>query len=171
MLLNEITQRPELIVMVGLPGSGKDHIIQKMLADNPNKRYHIASTDAIIETIAAMQGKKYSDVFDAVVKSATTQMNSEVSQAIKKGENIIWNQTNMAPKKRKGILSQFPRNYLKIAVVVTVDDEVHQQRLKARGESTGKNIPDYVMADMRKNYVEPTTEEGFDKIIHINNTP
>ena len=170
MLLNEITQRPELIVMVGLPGSGKDHIIQKMITANPNKLYHIASTDAIIETIAAMQGKTYSDIFDSVVKSATTQMHSEVSQAIKNGENIIWNQTNMAPKKRKGILSQFPRNYLKIAVVVTVDNEVHQQRLKARAESTGKNIPDFVVADMRKNYVEPTADEGFDEIIHVNNS-
>lgn len=171
MLLNEIAQRPELIVMVGLPGSGKDHIIQKMIADNPNKQYHIASTDAIIEAIAAEQGKTYSDVFQDVVKPATARMHSEVAQAIRNGENIIWNQTNMAAKKRKGILSQFPRSYVKIAVVVTVDDEVHQQRLKARGESTGKNIPDFVMADMRNNYVEPTTEEGFDKIIHINNTP
>lgn len=170
MLLNEITQRPELIVMVGLPGSGKDHIIKQLIADNPQRKYHIASTDDIIEGIAAEQGKTYSDVFDSVIKPATARMHSEVSQAIKNGESIIWNQTNMAPKKRKGILSQFPRNYIKIAVVVTVDDTVHKTRLDARAEATGKKIPDFVMHDMRKNYVEPTQEEGFDKIIHIDNS-
>lgn len=161
---------PELIVMVGLPGSGKDYWIEKLLKDNPNKKYHVASSDAIIEAIAAQQGKTYTDVFDAASKVAMAQMNSEVAEAIKRRENIIWNQTNMAAGKRAKILSQFPKEYIKKAVVVTTDPDVHRYRLKQRADTTGKHIPDFVMKSMRDSYVEPTKAEGFDEIIHVDNT-
>lgn len=65
---------PELIVMVGLPGSGKDYWIERFLEQNPDKTYHVASTDAIIETMAAAVGKTYSEGFDEFVKPATRQM-------------------------------------------------------------------------------------------------
>ncbi len=161
---------PELFVFVGLPGSGKDFIIEKLLKSNPDKKYHIASSDAIIEAIAAEQGKTYSDVFDSASKVAMKRMDSEVTEAIKNRENIIWNQTNMAPGKRKSILSKFPKEYVKKAVVVTVDPDVHRYRLKNRADTTGKNIPGHVIKSMRDNYVEPTREEGFDEIIHVDNT-
>ena len=171
MKLNEIANnRPELIVMVGLPGSGKDYWIEQYQKANPNKKYYVASSDAIIEAIAASQGKTYSEVFDTVSKRAMSQMNSEIAQAIRNRENIIWNQTNMAAGKRAKILSQFPREYTKTAVVVTADPEVHNARLQARGAATGKNIPGHVMKSMRDSYVEPSRAEGFDNIIHVDNS-
>lgn len=172
MKLNEIaSNRPELIVMVGLPGSGKDYWIDQYIKANPNKKYHVASSDAIIEAIAAAQGKTYSEVFDEHSKRAMSQMNSEIAQAIRGRQNIIWNQTNMAPGKRAKILSQFPKEYVKKAVVITVDPDVHAARLQARGAATGKNIPGHVMKSMRDSYVEPTRAEGFDEVIHVDNTP
>ncbi len=171
MKLYEIAQsRPEIIVMVGLPGSGKDYWIERYIQSNPGKDYHVVSSDAIIEAIAAAQGKTYSEVFDGASKQAMRQMNSEAAQAIADRRNIIWNQTNMASTKRAKILSQLPKDYVKTAVVVTTDPEVHEARLKARAESTGKNIPSNVIKNMRDNYVEPTREEGFDNIIHVDNT-
>lgn len=162
--------RPELIVMVGLPGSGKDYWIDRYIKANPTKKYYVASSDAIIDAIAAKQGKTYSDVFDSAVKGATRQMNSEIAEAISRRENIIWNQTNMALKKRSTILSQFPKEYIKKAVVVSTHPDVHKQRLKNRAETTGKSIPDFVMKNMRDTYVEPTKQEGFDEIIYVDNT-
>jgi heterogeneous nuclear ribonucleoprotein U-like protein 1 len=160
--------QPQLIVMVGLPGSGKDYWINQFLKDS-SEEWYVASTDGIIEAIAASKGKTYDDVFSAEVKGATRQMNSEVAQAIKDRKNIIWNQTNMAPGKRKNILSQFPREYIKKAVVVTVDRDIHDQRLKNRAQTTGKSIPGFVVNNMRDSYVEPSREEGFDEVIHVNN--
>lgn len=162
--------QPQLIVMVGLPGSGKDYWIEQFIKQNGDQKWHVASSDAIIEAIAAEQGKTYSEVFDSTAKHAMKRMESEVSEAIKRRENIIWNQTNMAPGKRKSILSKFPAEYHKKAVVVTTDPEVHHRRLKNRADSTGKSIPSHVIRSMRDNYVEPTRDEGFDDIIHIDNT-
>lgn len=162
--------QPQLIVMVGLPGSGKDYWIDQFMKQNPGQKWHVASSDAIIEAIAAEQGKTYSDVFDSASKVAMKRMDSEVTEAIKNRENIIWNQTNMAPGKRKSILSRFPKEYIKKAVVVTADPDVHRYRLKNRADTTGKSIPGHVIKSMRDNYVEPTREEGFDEIIHVDNT-
>lgn len=162
--------RPTLIVMVGLPGAGKDYWIDQFIAANPDKKWYVASTDAIIEAIAAEQGKTYSEVFNSAVKRATKKMNADVEDAIARRENIIWNQTNMAPEKRRGIVSRFPDEYLRTAVVVTTDPDVHATRLANRAAISGKNIPEHVIRSMRNNYVEPTTDEGFDEIIHIDNT-
>lgn len=160
----------QLIVMIGLPGSGKDYWIDQFIAANPNQKWYIASSDAIIDAIAAEQGKTYSEVFDSVSKSAIKRMEREVAEAIARKENVIWNQTNMGMSKRKTILSKFPDTYTKTAVVVTSDPDVHNTRLHNRAVSSGKHIPNHVINNMRDNYVEPTLEEGFDEIIHfINN--
>lgn len=173
MQLNKIKaySKPELIVMIGLPGSGKDHIIKQIIAENPEKDYYVASTDDIVEALAAERGQTYSQAFNDVIKQATKQLNDGVGLAIQKRRNIIWNQTNMAPGKRASILSRFPKEYTKKAIVVTVDEAVHNERLKARAEATGKNIPAHVMKSMRDSYVEPTREEGFDSIEIVDNTP
>lgn len=161
---------PKIIVMVGLPGSGKDYWIEQYLKENPGE-YYIASTDAIIEAVAAEKGLTYSDVFGPEeVKNATAQMNAEVAAAIREQKNVIWNQTNMAAKKRKGILSRFPKHtYLKMAVVVTAPPALHMERLFNRAKLTGKFIPPGVIEIMRQNYVEPSRDEGFDEIVFVSN--
>ena len=161
---------PKLIVMVGLPGSGKDFMIENRLKISDGEWY-IASTDAIIEEYAASVGKTYSEVFDGQVKLATKRMEKEVQEAIKAGKNVIWNQTNMAATKRAKILSKFPKDrYERIAIVVMVDEDIHNERLRKRAELTGKSIPAFVIKNMRDQYVKPTLEEGFDDILFVDNS-
>lgn len=159
---------PKLIVMVGLPGSGKDYWISNFVSKS-DEEWVVVSTDHYIETAASQQGKTYSEVFDTAIQSATAQVNLDVSAAIRERKNVIWNQTNMTSKKRASIVRRFPKEYEKVAVVVTVDDEVHQERLKARAYATGKNIPQYVMNSMRNSAEPVSTAEGFDDIIYVNN--
>ncbi|QDJ96381.1 putative kinase [Xanthomonas phage Xoo-sp13] len=159
---------PKVIVMVGLPGSGKDFIINRMLKDNPGD-YYIASTDAFIEAAATEQGKTYSEVFDDEIKKATQRMNCEVDEAIRQRRSVIWNQTNMARKKRVGILSRFPKDYYKTCVVVTAPTEIHLERVSARAKATGKHISTGIIMSMQASYIEPSTEEGFDEIVFVHN--
>lgn len=171
MKLNEIVNlRPELICLVGLPGVGKSYIIKSIMDENPGKDYVVVSSDNIIEAIAKSQGKTYSDVFDSSYKQAATQMNNNATDAIKNRRNIIWDQTNLAPGKRKSILNRLPRDYYKKAVVITANEGVHAERLKTRSEKEGKHIPPHVIDNMRKSYIEPTEDEGFDEIVFIDNS-
>lgn len=158
--------RPKIYVLVGLPGSGKSTWINSFLKTT-NDDYVIISSDNIIEKYASSEGKTYSEVYNKYIKLATTEMNMAALAAIKEGKNIIWDQTNITSNKRKGILSRLPKNYEKIAVVFEVSDDVLYKSLEARFKETGKNIPRQVIEEMKKNYVRPTMDEGFNSIIEI----
>lgn len=104
---------PILEVLVGLPGSGKSTHVSK-------KDFHafVYSTDAYIEKFAAASGQTYGDVFRDVIDDATKHMNAQLELAISVGHDVVWDQTNMTSKKRRGILSRFPKSYKKICYCI-----------------------------------------------------
>jgi predicted kinase len=154
-------EQPELVVMVGLPGSGKSTIIRQRYANHT-----IVSSDDIIEKAAAEAGKTYNDVFKDNIGRATMGMKIAFKEAVKNNENIVWDQTNLSKKKRRGILQQIPDHYRVVAVVFILPERVRSERAAQR---TGKSIPDHVMKSMTKSYNPVTKDEGFDKIIEIRN--
>ena len=152
---------PALYVLVGLPGSGKStHAEGLKRCCAPG--CVIVSTDALIEEYAVRAGKTYNDVFSEYIAEATSLVNSLVEEAVEMGDDIIWDQTNLSARKRVEILNRFPPNYLRVAHVVTCDEEVRQGRLSAR---VGKTVPLAVDASMRDRFTEPTPDEGFDMIV------
>jgi hypothetical protein len=86
--------------------------------------------------------------------------------AISAGIDVYWDQTNMSSKKRKSILSKFPKNYHKECWCVRVPQTAEEwaeldRRLDSR---PGKTIPHHIIEAMADSYVEPELDEGFDKI-------
>jgi predicted kinase len=162
MKLNDI--KPKIYIMIGLPGSGKSTWIRTHLK---NEDFILVSSDDIIDTIAAEQGITYSEAFKSSIGFATGEMKRIFDDAVKQNKNIVWDQTNVSKKKRKGILNKVPNNYKKIAVVFETEDAVIAQRLKTRAEETGKHIPSHVVDSMAKSWQSPTKEEGFDEIIKV----
>lgn len=165
MLLENLSNKNnKLFVLVGLPGSGKSTWTKRVLSET-NKPYIVVSSDKHIEEYARSKNKTYSDVFDEYVKTAGKLMNDEAERAISERVNVIWDQTNLSAKKRKAILRRFPNSYYKVVIIFDIDDEELGNRLKKRGEEEGKNIPNFVLNNMRKGYQHPSLTEGFDKII------
>ena len=166
MKLTEIHNKTQPIayVLVGLPGSGKSTWMRGV---NQNGDFVIVSSDDEIEKHAKDRGLTYSDVFDSYVKTATSLMNAKFKEAVAANQNIIWDQTNMTSKKRKGILQQIPRGYRKIAVVFQIDDQELERRLTKREQDEGKAIPKHIIYSMAKSFEMPTTAEGFDQIIKV----
>lgn len=152
---------PKVYMMIGVPGSGKSTWI------NQNKKPNdvVVSTDDVIEREAERKGKTYSEVFDSVIKYATSKMNDDLTKAIKNNQDIIWDQTNIGAKARRGKLSRIPKNYEKIAVFFpTPDMDELNRRLANR---PGKTIPAFVVKSMITNLEPPAREEGFDQIITV----
>lgn len=155
-------------VMVGLPASGKSTRVDEMAEMNPD--VFVYSTDNIIERIAEQLGKIYDDVFEKHIKSAQTEADIWLAEAIKNRLDIVFDQTNLGAGKRKRIINRMKQAGYKIECECylppeTVEDIAEwDRRLHNR---PGKTISDHIIENMVKTFVVPTLDEGFDKITFI----
>lgn len=152
---------PTVVVMVGVPASGKSTMAAEML-DNDELVY--ISTDQYVEDRAKEMGTTYDAIWENTIKEATAVMNDRFRQAIKAGKSILWDQTNLGAKKRRSILSQVPKGYIKLAMFFPVTREDQEARLAQR---QGKSIPANVIASMWDTMTVPCVSEGFDMVIAV----
>jgi len=166
MKLEDVKTGPEIFVMVGLPGSGKSTWSNNMMANSPDS-YVVVSSDDELERMADHEGISYGDAHKKYIGKAVSISKQKFREAVNKGENIIWDQVNVSPKKRRSILNQVPAGYKKTAIVFEVTANELNQRLAKREQETGKHIPPHVVKNMAKTYRPPTKEEGFDNVIFV----
>lgn len=158
-------KKPRVYILVGVPAAGKSSWIAVQPFDWT--RTVVVSSDGHIEKHAKSIGKTYSDVFKDYASTAMELMDKDVDDAIAKGYDILWDQTNTTAKARASKLKRIPADYEKIAVMfMTPEDKEHARRLASR---PGKNIPANVIASMKAQLQIPTEKEGFDHIIYVGN--
>lgn len=156
------TRMAKCYILVGVPGSGKSTWIKSQNFDW--SRTVVASTDDYVDRAAALVGMTYSEVFKEVMPDAVKYMSLVVTDAVKKGHDIVWDQTSTTVPSRAKKFRMLPANYEVIAVVFRTPDAAElTRRLKSR---PGKEIPDHVIRMMRANWQEPTKAEGFTEIIY-----
>lgn len=156
--------KPTIYMLVGAPASGKSTWRAKHLATAPRPTVVISSDDYIDE-IARELNTTYSDAFrKADMKEITRVLNNQFDEAVKRGDDIILDRTNMSKKSRNKYLCRVPKTYRKVAVVFNVGRELLDRRLADRAAATGKHIPKEVVDDMIKSYEEPSCGE-FDEVI------
>ncbi len=150
--------KPWFLMLVGLPGSCKSTVTWQLM--HPGT-FSYLSTDHIIETMAIEADKTYSEIFKEAIGPAQNQFNTDMLDFLYDKDNIVHDQTNLSIRKRKSILVQIPKDYYKIALVVTCDEKQRQERLQKR---PGKHIPADIDRTMQVSYVTPTFSEGFDDV-------
>jgi predicted kinase len=148
---------PTLYMLIGVPGSGKTTWIKGHRGNAV-----VLSTDDKVEAEAERLGKTYSDVFQSIIKQATREMNDDLNDAIREKRDIIWDQTNITRKSRKGKLDKIPGDYRKVAVFFPVPPDL-RERLASR---PGKVIPEPVIISMINQIEPPSKDEGFDEIVN-----
>ena len=162
-------------VMVGLPGTGKSTLVklQQEIYDAIDLDLFVYSTDQFIEDAARQFGKTYNEAFEDNIKGATSAMEKLLSEAIEKGSDIIWDQTNLGVKKRKKIVNRMKQaGYQVRCECIMPPEPAHisdQKDWNFRLENRpGKNIPNHILKNMIESYVVPTIEEGFDMVSFYN---
>ena len=156
---------PEIVMLCGIPCSGKSTYVNKLLTYEYWENSIILSTDNYIEEQAKRLGMTYNEVFQDCIDEATRQLEMSFVRAKEEGKRIIWDQTNLSIKTRKKKLTKVPSIYKRTVVWFQVDLE---EALKRNGTREGKFIPESILKRMYHQFEVPTLEEGFDFVSCVN---
>ena len=144
--------RPTLAILVGPPGSGKSTYAKKYIAEHKDA-IHISS-DQIRKELwgnEATQGDN-SQVF--------CLMQSRTVDALKNGQYVVYDATNMTRKDRASIISICPK-FAKIeAHIVWAPIETCIERDASRERTVGREVIDRML----KHFQAPYYDEGIDEI-------
>ena len=151
----------ELVMLCGIPTSGKSTYVEKLKKLNYWQNTVVLSTDNYIGEYAKRAGQTYNEVFDDVIGDATRELELELNDAKSKGKNIIWDQTNLSKKTRRNKLNKIPSFYKRTAVWFEITLEEALERNKHR---EGKFIPESILKRMWHQFEIPTLEENFDDV-------
>jgi len=152
---------PELIMLCGVPTSGKSTYVEKLKKLDYWKESVVLSTDDYIEKQSQRCGLTYNQIFDDVIKDATRELELEFNMAKDKGKYIIWDQTNLSVKSRRKKLLKLPSYYRRSVVYFEVSLE---EALERNNHREGKFIPESILKRMWHQFEIPTRNEGWDYI-------
>jgi predicted kinase len=153
-------KEPFVMLLVGPTLSGKSTWIR-----NNYPTINVISRDEILMEVAGT--RDYNKAFETVDQKLVDRVLAErLADANLTKTSTIVDMTNMTVKRRSQTLRYFDDSFYKIAVVFPIlSDEQYQMRNIDRNSKENKWIPPSVIKSMIDSYQEPTTDEGFSKII------
>jgi predicted kinase len=158
-------QLNQLIMLCGIPTSGKTTYLADQMIETGCFNYAVLSTDSYIDNRARDNDLTYDEAFNTFIKDAQRRLTFDLERAIRDNQSIVWDQTNLTPKARKGKLALIPAHYKKVAIWFDLSLEDALIRNQNR---PGKIIPPPVLKSMFRSFTPPALSEGFDEIIKGN---
>ncbi|KAK3014594.1 hypothetical protein RJ639_009827 [Escallonia herrerae] len=161
----------EVMMMVGLPASGKTTWAENWVKEHPEKRYVLLGTNLALDRMKCnylirpsflltkldsqqvpglLRKQNYGERFDRLMDCATGIFNTLLSRASKTPRNFVIDQTNVYKSARKRKLKPFV-NYRKIAVVIFPKAEDLRLRSDKRLREMGKEVPAEAVNEMLGN--------------------
>lgn len=152
---------------MGLPGSGKSALVDKIILENPNTV--VLSMDNIIEDYAKTQNKTYREVWADYIKTAETVFEQTLVNAISEKKDIIWDQTNLRSESRALKIQRLLDNQYEVdGIALELSDLEWKSRIQHREQNGGKTMKPEVLEDMKKSYESPQYSEKFNNIYIVN---
>ncbi|KPJ04866.1 Heterogeneous nuclear ribonucleoprotein U-like protein 1 [Papilio xuthus] len=158
----------DVILMVGMPGSGKTYWVKNHVTEYPERRYNVLSTGALFEKMRVdckPFRSSYEGRWDAMVTKCAKCVLKLLEMARGRKRNYILDQTNVYPSAQRRKLREFD-GYRRVAVVIVTDEETYKERHKRREEADGKEVPDGAIVDMKANFTLPEKGAWLDEVIY-----
>uniref|UniRef100_A0A8C5EL05 Uncharacterized protein n=1 Tax=Gouania willdenowi TaxID=441366 RepID=A0A8C5EL05_GOUWI len=147
----------EILMMVGLPACGKTTWAIKHAETNPEKKYNILGTNAIMDKMKVMglrRQKNYAGRWDVLIQQATQCLNRLIEIAARKRRNYILDQTNVYGSARRRKMRPF-EGFQRKAIVICPSDEDFKERTLKQTNEQGKDVPDHAVLEMKANFTLP----------------
>ncbi|KAJ8922232.1 hypothetical protein NQ315_004169, partial [Exocentrus adspersus] len=141
----------EVILMCGLPASGKTHWVKEYTASNLDKRYTVLGNSNLLEkmTVSGEPLKaKFKGRWSLLVDKFQKCLNKLISIAALRRRNYIIDQTNVFPSAQRRKMRPF-EGFKRRAVIVVVGDEEQARRQALQEAVDGKEVPDSTILEMK----------------------
>lgn len=155
----------EVIMMVGVPASGKTTWANGMVQKFPEKRYNVVGTNNIMDKMKIMglnRKRNYHGRFDALMDEASKVHSKLLQIAQKCSRNFILDQTNVYGTAQKRKIANFKKFGKRCAAVVVVTKAELERRREKREREEGKLVPEEAVMEMKANFTVPTKGVDFD---------
>lgn len=144
---------PKMIMMVGLPGSGKSHKAEEL-----SKKY-----DATIFSSDALREEMFNDV-NCQDKNADVfnELHKRIKEHLKSGNSTIMDATNISYKKRMDFLQSLNKIHCEkhcVFMAVPYEECLKHNQLRER------KVPEEVIKKMYLSFNVPYWYEGWDNIV------
>ncbi|XP_034244249.1 heterogeneous nuclear ribonucleoprotein U-like protein 1 isoform X2 [Thrips palmi] len=159
----------EMIMMCGLPGSGKTYWANNHYAENPEKLLNILGTNNLIDKMKVMglpRKRNYSGRWDALIDKCTKCLNKLFEIAGRRRRNYILDQTNVYPSAVRRKMRSFDGFKRRAVVIVPAEDEF-QRRVAKREAEEGKDVPDSAVLEMKANFKVPEVGDIFSEVVFV----
>lgn len=148
----DTSTKPVLVMMVGLPASGKSTIAYNLAKEN---NYIVFSSDALREEL-------YLDINDQTHNHELfMELHKRIKTALKEGNNVIYDACNLSSKRRVAFLQELNRIPCRKECIIAATP--YEQCLR-NNASRDRHVPDYVIERMYKSFDTPYWFEGWDDI-------
>lgn len=141
----------ELIMLVGLPASGKSTWAKEYSETHPD--YIVHSSDKLREE---MYGDNYDDADNSKVFE---ELHRRILEDLKM-HSVIYDATNLVKKRRVHFLKGVPKHVYKTCIMFL---KTYEKCLKDNSKREN-SVPDEVITRMRKVFSPPMYHEGFNEI-------
>lgn len=156
----------EVVLMIGLPGSGKTTWVKKHLESTTDKIYTVIGNTPIFERMT-VDGQPLKSRFGGswriLVDKIQKCLNTLTDIASLRRRNFIIDQTNVFPNAQRRKLRAF-EGFKRKAVCVVCEDEEHARRQKEYENDYGKKVPESIMLDLKAQMELPQKCEWVDEI-------
>ncbi len=134
----------EVILTVGLPGTGKDTYVAKYL-----NNYKVISLDNIRDELNVKPKEDESRVINIAKKRA--------KEYLREGSSFVWNATNVSNMTRNGLISLFHDYH---ACVKIIYFETSYKEVIIRNKNRIKEVPEFVIDKMLNSLIIPECFEA-----------
>ncbi|CAM4697546.1 unnamed protein product [Lepidochelys kempii] len=162
------TEECEVLLMVGLPGSGKTQWAQKYTQENQEKRYIILGTETVLYQMRT-KGLEDEEMDpksrDLLIQQAAQCLSKLVQIAPRAKRNYILDQCNVYNSGQRRKLLAF-KGFSRKVVVIVPNEEDWKKRLELRKEVEGEDVPESVMLEMKANFSLPEKSDYLDEVMY-----